>query len=393
MYSMAAFVPVCTATDWTARSAMTVLILGGYGNFGKRIARLLTRRGIAVVIAGRDRSRADAEAKDLPSRLAASAAFDITIDLPRQLELLRPRVVINTCGPFQNADYAVAQACIAAGVHYIDLSDGRDFVAGIGRLDAAARERNVQVVSGASTVPALTSAVIEHYLPRFARIEALTFGIAPGQRTERGLATTQAILSYVGMKLRACAGYAVRYGWQDLYRQAYPGLGNRWMANCDVPDLDLLPARYGIARIRFSSGMENPLIHCGMWLLSWAVRIGMPLDLPRHAALLLAASHWFDFTGSADSGMHVIMDGMDHSGRSSRVCWFIIARDGDGPYIPSIPAVLLAEKLSTGVPFRAGAMPCVGMVALQDYLGALEAFEIKTYESEQRTWQIDECPP
>jgi predicted DCC family thiol-disulfide oxidoreductase YuxK len=36
-------------------------------------------------------------------------------------EVIRPRVVINTCGPFQNADYAVAQACIVAGVHYIDL--------------------------------------------------------------------------------------------------------------------------------------------------------------------------------------------------------------------------------------------------------------------------------
>jgi hypothetical protein len=363
---------------------MPVLILGGYGNFGKRIAKLLTRRGIAVVIAGRDINKANEEAKALPSGLAASVAFDITTDLRRQLELLRPHVVINTCGPFQSADSAVAEACIAAGVHYIDLSDGRDFVAGISKLDAAARERNVQVVSGASTVPALTSAVVEHCLPRFARIEALTFGIAPGHRTERGLATAQAILSYVGMKLRPCAGYPVRYGWQDLYRQAYPRLGNRWMANCDVPDLDLLPARYGIARIRFSAGMENPFIHCGMWLLSWAVRLGVPLDLPRHAPALLAASHWFDFTGSADGGMHVIMDGMDHSGRPKRISWFITACDGDGPYIPAIPAVVLAERLCTGAPFRAGAMPCVGMVALRDYLDALREFEVKTYETEQQ---------
>jgi len=35
-----------------------VLILGGYGNFGKRIATLLTRQKIAVIIAGRDGKKA-----------------------------------------------------------------------------------------------------------------------------------------------------------------------------------------------------------------------------------------------------------------------------------------------------------------------------------------------
>ena len=88
-------------------------------------------------------------------------------DLPRQLEILKPLVVINTCGPFQNADYGIARACIASGVHYIDLADGRDFVTGITQLDADAKEHNVAVISGASTVPALSAAVIEHFLPNF----------------------------------------------------------------------------------------------------------------------------------------------------------------------------------------------------------------------------------
>ena len=48
---------------------MKVLILGGYGNFGKRIAGLLTRKGIAVIIAGRDGAKAAALAKDLPPDL------------------------------------------------------------------------------------------------------------------------------------------------------------------------------------------------------------------------------------------------------------------------------------------------------------------------------------
>jgi hypothetical protein len=361
---------------------MSVLILGGYGNFGKRIARLLTRRGVAVIIAGRDKSKATELALALPSQLADVAIFDVNSGLLRQLELARPRVVINTCGPFQNADYAVAKTCIAAGVHYVDLADGRDFVTGITQLDVAAQKQNVAVISGASTVPALTSAVIEHYLPRLSEIESLTFGIAPGQKAERGLATTQAILSYVGEKLKPCAGYQTRYGWQDLYLQRYPQIGKRWMANCDIPDLDLLPEKYGIKKIRFSAGMENSLLHLGTWLISWGIRLGFPIDLPKHALTLLKASNWFDFLGSGDGGMHVIVEGRSNSGRRVIIKWFIVGLDGDGPYIPAVPAVVLAKKIIDGKPIGTGAMPCVGMLTLEEYLEELKHLKIKSYEFE-----------
>jgi hypothetical protein len=359
---------------------MTALILGGYGNFGKRIAGLLTRKGVAVVIAGRDAAKAEATAKTLPPHLAQHAAIDAKSDLARHLVLLKPSVVINTCGPFQNSDYGIAETCIAGAVHYIDLADGRDFVTGITTLDAAAKKQNVAVISGASTVPALTCAVMENLAPRLREIDSLKFGIAPGQKAERGLATTEAILGYVGKKLKPCAGYESRYGWQDLYLQAYPEIGNRWMANCDVPDLDLLPARFGIRQIRFSAGMEIPAIHFGMWLLSWGVRLGLPIDLPKHAAALLKASNWFDRFGTADGGMHVILQGRHGSGRQVTRKWFIVTRDGDGPFIPTVPAVVLTRKIIAGTFARTGAMPCVGLITLREYLDELAHLKVKTYE-------------
>jgi hypothetical protein len=359
---------------------MRVLVLGGYGNFGKRIARLLTRNGVAVIIAGRDLSKADGVVRTLQQGLAEAAAFDAQTALGRQLAMSDAAVVVNTCGPFQMSDYGIARTCIASGVHYIDLADGRDFVVGIAKLQKEATERGVAVISGASTVPALTSAVIEYYLPQFSEIDALTFGITPGQKAERGLATTQAILSYVGKKLKPCAGFKLRYGWQDLYQQSYPEIGNRWMANCDIPDLDLLPEKYGIAKIQFSAGMENPVIHLGMWLMSWCVRLGAPIDLPKHASALLRLSNWFDAFGTADGGMHVILEGKDRSGRPISKKWFIVARDGDGPYIPTVPAVILAQKILTGKLSVRGAMPCVGMVTLDEYLHELRGLNINTYE-------------
>ncbi len=294
---------------------MRVLVLGGYGNFGKRIARLLTRNGVAVIVAGRDQSKADSLVRTLPEGLAEAAAFDADKDLAQRLATSNVTVVVNTCGPFQMRDYSIARTCIRSGVHYIDLADGRDFVLGITSLQTEATARGVAVISGASTVPALTSAVIESFLPQLSEIDSLTFGITPGQKAERGLATTQAILSYVGKKLKPCAGAEIRYGWQDLYRQSYPEIGNRWMANCDIPDLDLLPEKYAISKIRFSAGMEVPVVHLGIWFMSWCVRLGVPIDMAKHADALLQVSNWFDSFGTADGGMHVILDGKDRNGR------------------------------------------------------------------------------
>jgi len=354
-----------------------VLILGGYGNFGRRIARALVTADIPVIIAGRDAEKAAAVAHELGA-LAESAGFDANQELTSHLPTLAPLLLINTCGPFQTADHRIARACIESGVHYIELADGRDFVTGMTALDAQAKEKNVVVLSGASTVPGLSSAVLEHFKPEFGSIDSLIYGISPGQRTARGLATTQGILTYVGRQLKPFAGTVDAYGWQDIHRQDYPALGKRLMANCDIPDLDLLPPRYGIRFIRFSAGLEFAPLHLGLWLLSWLVRSALPLNLPAHAKLLLKLSTPFDRFGSADGGMHMIIRGRAADGSAHMRRWFIIAKDGCGPHIPTIPAIILAKKLVAGGAVERGAYPCVGVVGLDEYLAELRAYPIYT---------------
>jgi hypothetical protein len=79
--------------------------------------------------------------------------------------------------------------------------------------------------------------------------------------------------------------------------------------------------------------------------------------------------------------MHIILKGKDRSGRQTTIKWFVIALDGDGPYIPTVPAVVLARKIVTGQFGATGAMPCVGLVSLEEYLHELKDFKVKTYES------------
>jgi len=364
-----------------------VLILGAYGNFGKRIAEGLVVTGVPLMLGGRNPAKLDELAAFLrklrPCALVKTVSIDADSDreLDCSLARLRPCVVVNTCGPFQSKDYRVAAACIRNGVNYVDLADGREFVRDFGSLDESAKREGVTVVSAASTVPGLSSAVIEHFRPRYASIDEIVHGISPGQRAERGLATTRAIFSYVGKPIEVAAPHEpARYGWQDAYRQDYPVLGARWVANCDVPDLDLFPRHYGIATVRFSAGVESCTLFWSTWLIAWLIRQGVPLKPARHAKMLLGLASLFDQFGSDDGGMHVILRGEGHDGKPLECRWFIVARQGEGPRIPTVPAIVLARKLASGHPLAHGAMPCVGLVTLAEYLAELGSFPITTFE-------------
>lgn len=358
-----------------------ILIIGGYGNFGRFISQTIAKEtGIQLTIAGRSAEKAEALIRELPNDVPMqSYRLDIREPLQKHLMHLKPDIVIHTSGPFQKQGYDVAQACIDCGAHYIDLADGREFVSSIATLNSAARENDVLVVSGASSVPGLTSAIVDKYLPEFSHLESLDYGITTAQKTTRGLATTAAILGYTGQPVKTLtAGKPdTIFGWQGLRIRKYPQLGWRLLGNCDIPDLTLFPERYpGLRNIRFYAGLEIPLIHIALWLLSWGVRGGLIRNLSGSAPLLLRLSFLFDWLGTANSGFHMQLSGTDHNGDARQICFELTARSGDGPFIPCMPAILLTRKLLTGGLTQRGAQACTGLISLDEYLNALSELDI-----------------
>ncbi len=367
-----------------------VLIIGGYGTFGTYIARrLASNKGLRLIIAGRSREQANQMASSLPAaNPAVSAALDIRGKLDRALEVLAPDIVLHTSGPFQEQEPFVAAACIRQGCHYIDLADGRAFVSAIGTLDEAARNAGLSVISGASSVPALSSAVLDRYEEEFQTLEAVEYGIATAQHTNTGLATTSAVMSYAGKPMETLIdGHMQKlYGWQGLVRRPFGPLGQRWLANCDVPDLDLFPKRYpSLKTIRFRAGLEIPLLQLGFWGLTWLVRAGLLRNMAKLAPSMLRLSRLFDPFGSNNSGFYMTMKGQGHDGNPKQVQFDLTARSGDGPFIPCMPAILLTERLVAGEDVPTGAMPCMGLVSLQDYLAALTSLDI--------SWQTTGAEP
>lgn len=364
-----------------------ILILGGYGNFGRRITTSLAKSGYPIVIAGRHLEKANQCARkiktEFPDAVVETAQIDINKNLAAQLSATGPGVVINTCGPFQDRDYAAAECCITHNIHYIDLADARDYVTGITALDQRARNAGVLIVSGASTVPGLSTAVLEAYKDQFSEINSLRYGISPGHKIDLGLATAKSLLSYIGKPLKPFVGQSKPYGWQQSYQQTFPEIGKRWMSQCDVPDLDLLPSRYGINSIQFSAGMELGIVHWSLWALGWLRRLGLPLNLPSFAPLLLHLKRWLNWLGTSYGGMHITIHGEDLNKQPKTIEWFVIARNGDGPNIPTIPAIILAKKLASNSLNLTGAMPCVGLVTLSEYQDELKKFDTALYSQDK----------
>ena len=360
----------------------TVMVLGGYGFFGARISEsLASDLSIRLLIAGRDIAKGSALALRLNLPAAQAVALDANDpNLADRLKEAGVDTLIHTAGPFQAQKYTVATAAISAGCNYVDLADGREFVSGIDSLDAAARARGVTVVSGASSVPALSSAVVDRYLPQFKRLDSIEFGISSGARAP-GLATVRGVFSYGGKPFQEWRQGAWRttYGWLDLRKHLFPPpLGARWVSSCDIPDLTLFPKRYPTARtISFHAGFASALGHLVVCGLAGLVRARLLPSLTPWAAPLSRISHWIEPLLSDQGGMFVCLDGEGRGSNRLYVSWNLLARQNHGPYIPCGAAIALARKFANGAALPKGAMPCMGLLTVKEFLAPLRNLDIR----------------
>ncbi|SHE50371.1 Saccharopine dehydrogenase NADP binding domain-containing protein [Litoreibacter ascidiaceicola] len=343
-----------------------VLLLGATGLFGGHLARQLsTRDDIALTVAGRSLSTLTPLASELG---ASPLAFDRT-DLKAvaaALTQLEPFAVIDCSGPFQNygtAPYAFAEAVLNAGAHYLDIADGAEFVAGITALDVLAKEKGLCAWSGASTTPALSSAIAADLSVGLDDIELIETSIVPGNKTPRGLSVMQAILGQVGRPFPRRRGGRIEtaYGWADSTRVA-PQVGDtklkpRLAALVNTPDAALFPQYFNAATVTARAGLELPLFHRALSVARYIVPAFGVTSLDRLSKPLLALSNQFLGFGSDAGGMRVRVQGSAVGIRQERV-WDMIIPDGHGPKTPVQPAAILLDQLLSGR-VVAGARPAL----------------------------------
>lgn len=351
---------------------MKTLVLGGYGNFGARICRALAGNAdIGLLVAGRDAGQARRLADTLGERASAVPIDCNAPDFGQALAALGVNLLIHTAGPFQEQSYAVALAAARAGAHYIDLADGRRFVCDFPRaLQDAFQQAGRTGISGASTVPALSSAVVDHLSAGWQALHAIDTCIAPAQTASRGKATLAAVLSYCGKPVRVWRGgqWTQAPGWAAPERVEFKRLRARIGALCDIPDLELFPARYGVRdRVMFRAALEVAATQRAFAVLAALRGMGLLKQPERLAGILDRIGRVFDPLGTPLGGMVVRVEGLDHAGRPARRAWHIAADNDDGPEIPCMATIVLARKLAAGDAMAAGAFTAAGLLSLDEF--------------------------
>ncbi|HEX4302742.1 MAG TPA: DUF4166 domain-containing protein [Rhizomicrobium sp.] len=364
----------------------TVLIVGGYGTFGGRLARLLAEdKRVAVVVAGRSRGAADAFCANSAMR---GVALDRDGDVEGVLARVAPDVVIDASGPFQvygDAPYRVATACLALGISYIDLADGSDFVEGIAAFDAAAKARGVFVLSGASTFPALSTAVLRALTRGWRQVERIEMGIAPSPYVDLGRSVIGAIASYAGKPVAIIrdGAAAMGAGLIDARRLTVgaPGmlpLKRRRFTLADVPDLRLAPKLWpGLREIWAGVGTLPAIAHWGLSAAAWLVRLGLLRSLTPLAPLMHLVSTRLRW-GAHRGGMVVAARGIDAGGAAIARAWHLVAEGDDGPFVPVMAAVAIVAKVLDGAAPAAGARAALDEVSLEDFAPLFARRAIRT---------------
>jgi len=240
-------------------------------------------------------------------------------------------------------------------------------------------------VSGASTLPGVSSVVIDSLRGELKTIREIEISIAPAHQTPRGRSTIAAVLSYCGASFQVLVDgqWVSMHGWQDLRRQRYPDLGTRLSAACDVPDLGLLPGYVGgIETVTFHAALEAKWEQLALWSMGWVTRAGIIRKWDRFVPVFQKISDRLIGLGSDTGGMRIRMSGRSIDGEPRSVTWNLVARQNHGPEIPCSPALILARKLAAGTIAIRGALPCMGMFSMADFENEMSDFDVR--------WNVDE---
>lgn len=164
------------------------MIYGAYGYTGRAIAEEAIARGMTPIVAGRNRRAVEtlAATLDCPARV-----FDLqgpALSVAAHLDDVS--VVLNCAGPFSATAQIMMEACILAGVHYLDITGEIDVIEAAATLSEHAAAADVCLIPavGFDVVPSdCLAAMLVQRLPEATELQLAFSAI---MRVSRGTART-----------------------------------------------------------------------------------------------------------------------------------------------------------------------------------------------------------
>lgn len=251
-----------------------ILIIGGYGHVGQKIARRLVAAGRAVTLAGRDAGKASAVAARLGCE---GAVLDLARPASWEAPLSAADIVI-CCLDTQSAD--LARAVLARGARYIDISATDAVLRRIEALDGLARERDTLAMLSVGLAPGLSNLLVREARERCPEATRFRIGVLLGLGDSHGPAAIDWTLRSLAPLTRADirpmrfgrdrrAHPAIPFDFADQYslmRRGYPRVETRLALASPLvtpATLRLLARIAGRPRLRRAVAGSMPFLRIG----------------------------------------------------------------------------------------------------------------------------------
>lgn len=164
-----------------------LLIYGAYGYTGKLIVDEALRVGLRPTLAGRDGNAITEMSRDLGLPGIAFSLEDAQ-EMRRALET--SDVVLHCAGPFHRTSKPMANACLATGTHYLDITGEIDVFEALAARDDEARQRNVMLLPGCGFDVVPTDCMAAFLAARLPEAERLRLAFSSGGGISRGTMNT-----------------------------------------------------------------------------------------------------------------------------------------------------------------------------------------------------------
>lgn len=216
---------------------MSLLIYGATGYTGRLILSRCLARGLRPILAGRS---------EVVGELARShglSAAVVGLEDPPALEraLAGLKVVLHCAGPFSRTSRPMADACLAAGVHYLDITGEIGVFEALAARNAEARGRGVMLLPGVGFDVVPSDCLALHLKERLPSANRLLLAFQSSGGLSRGTATT--------MVENISRGGAVREGGRIVpvpagWKTMHVDLGRGMEAVTTIPWGDVATAWY-----------------------------------------------------------------------------------------------------------------------------------------------------
>jgi short subunit dehydrogenase-like uncharacterized protein len=165
----------------------TFLLYGASGYTGTLIAREAAARGQRPILAGRNAAAVEALARELGLE-CRTFGLDDPAAILRGLRGVQ--VVLHCAGPFAHTSRPMADACLTARAHYLDITGEVSVFEELAGRDGQAKAAGVMLLPGAGFDVVPSDCLAVHLKRRLPSATRLALGFQMFSRPSRGTATT-----------------------------------------------------------------------------------------------------------------------------------------------------------------------------------------------------------